>query len=99
MDLDEFTSACDAGAAEGGWPCAWPPLLLSLALVRAGDWEAAHSIVQDDSTAQGSAVHAYLHRKEGDRGNAEYWYRKARRVPFEGSLEKEWRALAQELLG
>jgi len=42
-----------------------------------GDWDKAHSIVQqmDDPTAMW--IHAYLHRKEPDISNAKYWYRRA----------------------
>ncbi len=63
-----------------------------------GDWQAAHHAVQDDVSAEGAWVHAYLHRKEGDQGNARYWYARAGRAFFEGSLEKEWRCIAQALL-
>jgi hypothetical protein len=41
------------------------------------DWEKAHEIVQDREDRDGALVHAYLHRKEGDFGNAGYWYRRA----------------------
>lgn len=44
------------------------------------------------------AVHAYLHRREGDAANAGYWYRRAGRQPFRGTLEEEWTALMQELM-
>jgi hypothetical protein len=44
-------------------------------------------------------VHAYLHRREGDAGNAAYWYARARRPVATGSLEAEWAAIARELLG
>jgi hypothetical protein len=46
----------------------------------AGDWQAAHGIVQeyeDDPVA--SWIHAVVHRMEGDLGNARYWYRRCRR--------------------
>ena len=39
-----------------------------------GDWERAHSIAQEVHDPSGSWVHAYLHRVEGDLGNASYWY-------------------------
>jgi hypothetical protein len=42
---------------------------------------------------------AYLHRVEGDNGNARYWYRQARRKPAEGDLAAEWAAIAAALLG
>jgi hypothetical protein len=63
-----------------------------------GDWDRAHEQAQLRDDADGAAVHAYLHRKEGDIGNARYWYRRAGRAPASGSLDAEWSALAQELL-
>jgi hypothetical protein len=39
-----------------------------------GDWTRAHESVQQDEGVEGSWVHAYLHRKEGDESNAAYWY-------------------------
>jgi hypothetical protein len=64
-----------------------------------GDWHKAHAQV-DQLTDRASAwVHAYLHRKEGDLWNADYWYRKAGRTRPETSLEKEWEALVVEFLG
>jgi hypothetical protein len=43
-----------------------------------------------------AAVHAYLHRKEGDLWNANYWYRNAKRKPFTGSIDDEWKTLVEE---
>jgi hypothetical protein len=43
-------------------------------------------------------VHAYLHRVEGDLGNALYWYRQARRDPAKGDLAPEWAAIAAAVL-
>ena len=64
-----------------------------------GDWEAAHNSAQDDQTELGSWMHAYLHRKEGDVGNARYWYSSAGRPVFKGTLDEEWQAIAVEALG
>jgi hypothetical protein len=44
-------------------------------------------------------VHAYLHRVEGDLGNARYWYASAGRAMPEAPLAEEWAALVTELLG
>lgn len=65
-----------------------------------GDWERAHICAQDDHSRDGSWVHAYLHRKEGDRGNAGYWYARAGRSmpPANTSLEAEWEEIARSLL-
>ena len=57
---------------------------------KSGNWTKAHELVQDLSTAEAAWIHAYLHRKEGDRFNAGYWYNRAGRPYFEGSLEAEW---------
>ena len=43
-------------------------------------------------------MHAFLHRVEGDRGNAGYWYQRAGRPRAEGPLREEWRAIVSELL-
>jgi hypothetical protein len=64
-----------------------------------GGWDRAHKIVQDEETADAAWVHAYLHRVEGDLGNAGYWYRRAGRAVAEGSLEAEWEGIASALLG
>ena len=72
--------------------------LLSLWFDRKGDWERAHSTAQDIDTPAGSRIHAYLHRKEGDAGNARYWYARAGRPEFSGSLEDEWLQLVRSFL-
>jgi hypothetical protein len=64
-----------------------------------GDWEKAHEAAQSDNGGQAALVHAYLHRKEGDLGNAGYWYRRAGRAMPRGTLDEEWQALAAEMLG
>lgn len=62
------------------------------------DWQKAHEIAQDIHDTNGSWVHAYLHRKEGDAGNAGYWYRKAGRPMPAYSLDKEWEEMVRELV-
>jgi hypothetical protein len=44
-----------------------------------GDWQAAHAIVQDDSSGLACWAHGIVHLMEGDRANARYWYRRAGR--------------------
>lgn len=80
-----------------------PPKMVSAALqglwwAKKGDWEKAHRIVMDDHSRDGAWVHAYLHRVEGDEGNADYWYRQARRPSTRGPLEAEWDAMVDTLL-
>ncbi|GMP00594.1 hypothetical protein TM239_25630 [Bradyrhizobium sp. TM239] len=64
-----------------------------------GDWDRAHKIVQDESSRDAAWVHAYLHRVEGDLGNAGYWYRQASQPAAKDSLEAEWERIAATLLG
>ena len=75
-----------------------PPLVQALWWDAKGDWEMAHRIAQDVDSKDGAWVHAYLHRKEGDPGNARYWYRMAERPFFDGDLDAEWNIIADELL-
>ena len=75
------------------------PPLAALWWAAKGDWDAAHKIVQDEDTREAAWVHAYLHRVEGDLGNAGYWYRQAGQPAAKDSLEVEWERIAAALLG
>ena len=92
MTYTEFIDACDAGALPGDAS----QLLRSLFEDRRDDWDTAHTIAQTIPTREGSRVHAYLHRKEGDIGNANYWYSRAGVSAPGGTLDAEWDALARE---
>lgn len=63
-----------------------------------GDWARAHALVDELETAEGMAVHAYLHRKEGSASNADYWYQRAGRSFHRPTLDAEWEALVDWLL-
>jgi hypothetical protein len=65
-----------------------------------GDWERAHVCAQADEGGDAAWVHAYLHRKEGDLGNASYWYRRAtQKTPAANfALSAEWAQIAEALL-
>ena len=67
----------------------------------AGEWDTAHDLCQDVPGQAGAWIHAWLHREEGDLGNAGYWYSRAGRdmPPQSVSLEEEWNGIATELLG
>jgi len=84
--------------AAGSFPEDIPPLLQALLLESAGDWDNAHRIAQSDGSTDGSWVHAYLHRVEGDLGNASYWYRSAGKSLSEMSLEEEREYIAMALM-
>lgn len=72
-------------------------LIDALDRLDAGDWHSAHELAQADETETGAWLHAHLHRIEGDEGNAGYWYRRAGRAPFDGSIEDEREALRAAL--
>lgn len=79
-------------------PAAMAPLLQALWWDGRGDWARSHTIAQDERGADAAWVHAYLHRKEGDDGNAGFWYRQAGRAPCDAPLEQEWIEIVSELL-
>jgi hypothetical protein len=62
------------------------------------DWDTAHTLAQDVATDLGSWVHAYLHRKEGDPGNASYWYHRAHRKMPSCPLHQEWEEITSYFL-
>ncbi len=63
-----------------------------------GDWARAHAIAQEEAGPEAAWVHAYLHRREGDRVNARYWYRLAAKPPCKEPLDVERDAIAAALL-
>ena len=62
------------------------------------DWEAAHTSIQDVSDSSAAWIHAYLHRKEGDLFNADYWYKRAGKKRPASSLEEEWEDITVSFL-
>ena len=94
MTLDEFRKSL----AETE-----PPAGLTLALAglwwdAKGDWTRAHESAQQEEGRDGSWVHAYLHRKEGDQGNAAYWYRRGDKPVCREPLDTEWLSIVSALL-
>lgn len=63
-----------------------------------GDWKSAHNLADGPSDKLSARVHAYLHRKEGDIWNADYWYRRSGETRPEISLEDEWEMLVERIL-
>ena len=63
-----------------------------------GDWHTAHNQVDHLGDVGSARIHAYLHRKEGDIWNADYWYAKAGEKRPQLSLDQEWEELVQRFL-
>ena len=63
-----------------------------------GDWNRSHEVIQNIEDKTAAWIHAYLHRKEGDISNADYWYRRADTQRPNGSLQDEWQAVTMKLL-
>ncbi|MDB5156612.1 MAG: hypothetical protein JWR50_1319 [Mucilaginibacter sp.] len=63
-----------------------------------GDWHQAHALVDHLTDRESAWVHAYLHRKEGDIPNADYWYSKARQSRPNLPLKEEWEQLVIHFL-
>jgi len=93
MTLAEFKATLSSTT-----PPAVPPLLVALWHDARGDWEQAHRVAQEIDDRHGAWVHAYLHRKEGDLGNAAYWYGRADQPAATDALDAEWARVAAALL-
>jgi hypothetical protein len=61
----------------------------ALQLIQNDDWDSAHCVIQDYSDPLSCQIHGYLHRIEGDFGNAGYWYHRAGIAMPNNSLEDE----------
>ncbi|TCC97379.1 hypothetical protein [Pedobacter psychroterrae] len=55
-----------------------------------GDWTKAHDLIDSLGDKRSAHLHAYLHRKEGDLWNADYWYTRAGQKRPDISLQQEW---------
>jgi hypothetical protein len=93
--MDPFTSHLKDAAPPDHWPLAVQALWWDAR----GDWARAHELAQAREDQPGNWVHAYLHRREGDIGNARYWYRRAGRPTATGDLDRERGEIAAALLG
>jgi hypothetical protein len=94
MNLQEFKSSLKNESP----PKNISPLLAAMWYDAKGNWNEAHNIAQSIGDKNGSLIHAYLHRKEGDDSNASYWYSKAGKSFPSISLEDEWEKIVNELI-
>ena len=94
MTLSDFVASTENPLPPDGLPAP----LAALWWDARGDWAQAHALVDDLESTEGMAVHAYLHRKEGELSNADYWYARAGRSFHRPALDDEWKALVVALL-
>jgi hypothetical protein len=94
MTFEEFRATLAGARAPAGQGRA----LAALWHAARGEWDAAHTLAQDEKNQAGWWVHAYLHRVEGDLDNADYWYRRAGTERPATALQEEWAAIATALL-
>jgi hypothetical protein len=93
MKLSEFTNSLqNAQPPEGS------VYIQALWYDRKDKWQKAHELVDHLGDKDACWVHAYLHRKEGDIWNADYWYARAGRKRPSVSLEEEWQQLVDGFL-
>ncbi|MFD2586836.1 hypothetical protein ACFSQJ_07835 [Croceitalea marina] len=94
QNYDDFTRTLTEEMPDTEWPLA----LQALWYASNNDWEASHDIAQDLHAPIGSWIHAHLHRAEGDKFNADYWYRLAGK-PFPSlSIQDEIKEIIESLL-
>lgn len=94
MTHQEFKNSLQQTIPPGGLS----PHLEALWFDAKGKWHEAHTVAQDIETTDGWWIHAYLHRKEGDEGNARYWYARAGKKFPKSTLEDEWEELVAYFL-
>jgi hypothetical protein len=94
MTFEEFQQSLNGSNPPNGLT----PALTGLWWDAKGDWAQAHEAAQQDEGKEGSWVHAYLHRKEGDPSNAAYWYARAGKTVSREPLEEEWQQIVESLL-
>ncbi|TAL44827.1 MAG: hypothetical protein EPN92_08230 [Chitinophagaceae bacterium] len=94
MTLEQYKESLSSASA----PSTVSDYLKALWYDAKGDWEKAHNIIQGIEDNNAAWIHAYLHRKEGDTWNADYWYNRAGRKRPSVSLEEEWEQIVKSLL-
>lgn len=90
--LAEFKATFSAGQPPAGISIQ----LKSLWYDGKGNWQQAHNLIDQLTDRSSAWIHAYLHRKEGDIWNADYWYSRARQTRPDVSLDEEWEKLVKE---
>ncbi|HET9057715.1 MAG TPA: hypothetical protein VFN30_12795 [Chitinophagaceae bacterium] len=94
MNFDAFMQTLKQSAP----PADFSVYLQSLWYDGKGNWHKAHTLIQEVEDKTGSWIHAYLHRKEGDNRNANYWYGQAGKPMPHYTLKQEWEEIVKALL-
>ncbi len=94
MDFQEFVQSLEHERP----PESNQSLLVALWQDAKGNWSAAHSIAQEADGPMACWIHAYLHRKQGDVSNANYWYSRAGKNMPDMELDQEWEDLVKALV-
>ena len=94
IDVNEFKRSI----SDASIPAGLPLHVQALWHDGSGDWKAAHDLIDQLTDQRSAHIHAYLHRKEGDIWNADYWYKRAGKTRPHVSLDEEWDLLLQEYL-
>lgn len=94
MSYDEFILSIENDEI----PLHLPLYMQALWYDAKNDWQKAHSLIDSLDDKNSCLVHAYLHRKEGDKSNADYWYRRANAQRPSISLQEEWKSVTMDLL-
>ena len=94
MDLESFVTSLDTDTP----PQDISVYLLALWYDAKEDWDQSHTTIQDVDTKNAAWIHAYLHRKEGDTFNADYWYRRAGKKRPDVTIKEEWNNLVTAMM-
>ncbi len=94
MTFEQFSELSGSSST----PPSASPYLKALWYDAKNDWEMAHTTIQDIDDSHAAWIHAYLHRKEGDIGNADYWYRPAGKKRPSSTLKEEWEEIARAVI-
>ncbi|MBG6233576.1 hypothetical protein IWX76_000131 [Pedobacter sp. CAN_A7] len=92
IDVNDFKQSIN----DARLPAGLPLHVMALWYDASGDWKTAHDLIDQLTDQRSAHIHAYLHRKEGDNWNADYWYKRAGKTRPKVSLAEEWDMLVQE---
>ncbi len=76
VPLAELQAEIDRALEAGKLPPLAGRLIRATVLLWHDHLAAAHVVAQEIETSDGSYVHAIMHRREADYGNAKYWFRR-----------------------